>query len=430
MSFLTLWLLLAGAGVAEAPLHLRVSWTADPATTATLSWSTREPGETHSAKLRPLGGDAWQEVACQRSGKFTGKGKDLFYHHARLTDLQPDQQYEVIAQSDGDATDTYWFQTAPAVDAPFQLLFGGDSRSSVEHRRKINNLMKRLTTEARRSGGPPVLALAHGGDYVVHGQNIDLWAQWMGDHLLSASDDGQLLPIIPARGNHDVGEGFNEVFDFPAGDKNYYGITLCSVLRLVTLNTETSTAGDQQHWLDRELKATRPRHRWLLCQYHKPAFPAVKVPSGAYGSWVPLFEKHNVDMCLEADGHCIKRTPAIRGDKFDPTGVVYIGEGGLGVGQRSPKDNRWYLQPPAVTGRGHHVHLLTFDGKRLTGRVIREEGSTFDEFDLKARGANALVDHELDPDKVNPASKAAPAETVPPLPATSTRQAAEPASTP
>jgi hypothetical protein len=281
------------------------------------------------------------------------------------------------------------FQTAPGPDAPFSLLFGGDSRSGHAARREMNAMLARLANEAVRAGRPPVVALAHGGDFVGDGRNLAEWVIWLADHENTTNADGQLLPIIPTRGNHDVGILFNEIFDFPADDENYYGISFGNQLRMVTLNTETSTAGRQQRWLDTELAAARPAHRWLVAQYHKPAFPAVKIPSGAYVSWVPLFEEHNVDLVCEADGHCIKRSPPIRDYKIDPTGVVYIGEGGLGVGQRTPKPGRWYLTGPhAKTGMGHHVQLLTFTADQLTCRVILLGGGVFDEVVLNPRTTN------------------------------------------
>jgi hypothetical protein len=93
-----------------------------------------------------------------------------------------------------------------------------------------------------------------------------------------------------------------------------------------------------------------------------------------------------VDLVCEADGHCIKRTPPIRGNRIDPTGVVYIGEGGLGVGQRTPKTWRWYLNTPqAKVGSGHHVQLLTFSPDELEIRVILLDGKVFDEHRLAAR---------------------------------------------
>ena len=72
--------------------------------------------------------------------------------------------------------------------------------------------------------------------------------------------------------------------------------------------------------------------------------------------------------------------------KVDPDGVVYIGEGGLGVGQRTPKTDRWYLKDTAEQcGSEHHVHLITFYADRLEVRVIQLGGEVFDEFALKPR---------------------------------------------
>ena len=40
-------------------------------------------------------------------------------------------------------------------------------------------------------------------------------SRWMSDHELTVGPNGRLLPIIPARGNHDGGKLFNEIFAFP-----------------------------------------------------------------------------------------------------------------------------------------------------------------------------------------------------------------------
>ena len=123
-----------------------------------------------------------------------------------------------------------------------------------------------------------------------------------------------------------------------------------------------------------------------MAQYHTPAFPAVKVPSTAYANWVPLFDEYRLDLVCEADGHNIKRTSPILNNKINPDGIVYIGEGGMGVGQRTPKTDRWYLAEMAdKNSSGHHVHLLTFDAEHLDVRVIRLEGETFDNFQLFPR---------------------------------------------
>jgi acid phosphatase type 7 len=373
----------------EGPIHVRLIWKGDAAREATLSWSTLTAGERHVAQYRAADGDEWKSLECQRSGRHQGKmnkGKRLYYHHARLTGLEPGTRYDVRCESDGKSTDAFYFVTAPAEDVPVAILFGGDSRSGTESRQAMNQMMANMMAEQSAAGRPPLLALAHGGDFMVDGRKLQQWSEWLDDHQLTTGPDGRLLPIIPTRGNHDIGPLIDEVFDFPLLDGNYYTTDLSPQVRLTTLNTEISTAGDQQKWLKRELEQNRRKYRWYVCQYHRPAFPAVKVPSIAYMSWVPLFEKHRVDLVCEADGHNIKRTSPILDNAIHPEGVVYIGEGGLGVGQRTPKTDRWYLKETATkNGVGHHVHLITFYPDRLDVRVMLLGGKTFDNFQLAPR---------------------------------------------
>ena len=371
------------------PRHVRVIWHDDPATSAIVSWTTTEPGTKHLVKLRADGQEDWTSIESERNEQFQGElGGDTvpYAHHTTLTDLQPATEYHVVCQTDDHPSREFYFITAPNDDRPISLLFGGDSRSGIDERQNVNRMMARMVAEQQVAERPPILALAHGGDFIRNGTALDQWLAWLDHHELTTGDDGRLLPIIPARGNHDMGPIFNQVFAFPERDENYYAVSLSSYVRLATLNTETSTAGDQRDWLADELAAERWNHRWYIAQYHKPAFPAVKIPSGALTNWVPLFEQYQVNMACEADGHVIKRTPPLKGTKVDPEGVVYIGEGGLGVGQRTPKTSRWYLQDTAEhCGSDHHLHLLTFRPERFDCRVVTMDGEVFDEFTLAPR---------------------------------------------
>ena len=364
------------------PIHWRVTWHTDPATQAVVSWNTIEEGKSHKLHLRSEDGSRKETIECQRNGKFTDSSSkfELFYHHARLKDLKPATKYFVRCESDGRKSPEMWFFTAPKEDKAVRLLFGGDSRSGQTQRRMMNRRMARLLSEM-----PDILALAHGGDYIVNGRKLDQWWVWMGDHELTVTDKGRLLPIIPARGNHDPGPIFNEIFDFPKDDLNYYSVNLSPEVRVITLNTETSMAGNQKKWLGEQLSEARPEQRWLVAQYHRPAWPAVKGPGGALQHFVPLFEKHNIDLVCEADGHNLKRTVPIRNGKQDPTGITYIGEGGLGVGQRSPKKDRWYLKSPGLATKAHHVHLLSFSPDHLKIKAIGMDGKTLDEHTLSPR---------------------------------------------
>ncbi len=373
------------------PAQWRLVWNTDPATTATLCWNTAEAGTEHRVLLRREGAgkeDGAKEIVVksQRDGRYSAGKPDLFFHHVHLSELKPATKYHVVLASDDQRSPEMFFITAPAKDVPVSFLFGADSRSGHEARRQVNAMLAKITAESYASKRTPVLAFAHGGDFIYDGRNLVQWSRWMSDHELTVGPDGRMLPIIPARGNHDRGKLFNEIFAFPPGNTNFYGVDIGPQMRLVTLNTETSVTGNQLAWLRKELAASRPKKRWLLAQYHRPAFPAVKQPWLNLMHWVPVFEKYNLDLVCEGDGHNIKRTVPIRDFKEDPTGIVYIGEGGLGVGQRAPKQGRWYLSSrQAKSGQGHHVQLLTFTQKKLTCQVILLGGQVFDSYTGRVR---------------------------------------------
>ncbi|MGB1930835.1 MAG: metallophosphoesterase [Mariniblastus sp.] len=370
-----------------APKHLRVSWTADPATSATISWSSLKPTNQSFVKYRVKNSNEKYSITPATQGRFLSEKDELHYHHGHIADLAPDTMYEIQITDDERTSAAYFFTTASGIDRSFSLLHGGDSRSDQTTRQKMNLMIAGLVKASFEDNnlGNDILALAHGGDYVADGSNLSQWSKWMDDHELTIGADGRMLPVIPARGNHDKSEIFNQVFGFKEKHKNYYALNLNPTVRFVTLNTEISTAGDQAKWLNRELKKSRPKNRWVLSQYHRPAYPAVKAPGTALQSWVPVFEKYNVDLVCEADGHNIKRTIPIRGNVQDPAGVVYIGEGGLGVAQRTPKVDRWYLQPPGMSDSASHVFVLSFEADSLKGKCIRLDQTVADEFTLKPR---------------------------------------------
>ncbi len=369
-----------------SPGHLRIIWTEDPAHRATISWSTASAGSTHEVYL-----DTWSRggVLSAYARKVTAKNVSVgsaAAHHAVVTGLQPGTTYWFVVVSDGKASPERHFITAPEDDRAFRLLSGGDSRSGITERRKMNQLMAKLLEQ-----DPGIIAFVHGGDYNA---SEDVWSEWDGwltDHALTFTSAGRVLPIIPTRGNHEgAGAMFNTVFNTPGSTAGtYYTVKLGANVSLITLDTNISMGGTQAQWLEQQLKAAQAG-RWIVPNYHKPAFPAVKTPSGARQFWVPLFEKYNVDVALESDGHALKRTLPIRGEKHDPTGVVYVGEGGLGVPQRTPS-SQWYLQAPGMAKSAHHVQLLSFSPTKLVYEARGMAGNTEDTYTFQPRRTGTVV---------------------------------------
>jgi acid phosphatase type 7 len=352
----------------DGPSQWRVIWTKEPSTRATISWTTAKKGSVHKVRygIRSTGPEEFSNAQeAQRNGAYSG-AEGEYYHHARISGLKPSTTYDFEIESDGKKSPAMHFTTAPSDDREFRLLFGGDSRTGIVSRGQVNLLMADLSSSDDR-----LIAFAHGGDYIVSGKKWSQWSTWLSQHELTVTKSGKALPIIPTRGNHDGGPLYDEIFDTPGGSrKNYFHTMISPKVALVTLNSEISAGGDQRAWLAKTLFDLRPKVRWLLAEYHRPAWPAVKGPGAAKKFWVPLFEKFNLDLAVESDGHVIKRTVPIRDDKQVAGGIVYVGEGGLGVPQRKPKSDRWYLQKPGMAGVGHHVMRVTFGKTKMDYEVV------------------------------------------------------------
>lgn len=386
----------------EHTVHHRVLWMKNPSTEAVLSWTTYFEGSDHRVYYDVVSRDGRveeyaNEAATFSDGRYTMVRADWqwsphpgYYHHVHLKDLEPDTFYYVVFASDDQVSREFHFRTAPADDREMAVLFGGDSRIAgsdpYEHtdRQKMNLRMATLF-----EANPRIYALVHGGDYC----QLAEWRYlepWLSDHEMTTTSQGRLLPVIPARGNHDRQIGFDEMFTWPDLGRDYYFSTVLSPeVALITLNTEISLGGDQRDWLAMALEGLRPRHRWVFVQYHRPAYSSVRgVQDGAgrRNNWVPLFEQYNVDLVCESHDHALKRTLPIRDGAPDlEDGIIYIGDGGLGVPQRTPDTDRWYLQEPGFATSAHHVHVFEFGREEIHVRAYGMEGEILDDFVVNAR---------------------------------------------
>jgi hypothetical protein len=393
---------------AAPPLaHFRVMWLHNPAEQAMISWTTPDQGTSHvvhydtESRKGRLSAYAYKTTALP-SRKYTMLPTDAgtpegWAQNVFLPKLTPATKYYFVIVSDRAVSREFHFVTAPADERAVKLLYGADSRRPPElphphlNRRLMNRRIAALVEEQ-----PEILAMAHGGDYCSHAEWRFL-RDWLSDHELTITAEGRILPIIPARGNHEGRGGFDEVFFWPElTTPYYYSTALSGRAALLTLNTNASKAGDQRDWLEAELMRQRKEPgKWVVVQYHVPAYPSVKpVQNGAQQRqhWVPLFEQHQVDLVCEADDHMLKRTVPIYQDKHDPErGITYIGDGGLGVPQRIPDLTRWYLKSPGFATPAHHVHLIEFAQEEIRVTAIGIDAQLLDRFNLKSKIAPVLV---------------------------------------
>lgn len=392
--------------------HPRVLWVENPASHAIISWTTTAEGTDHyveygtSSVIKKKSVDIRTKESA-KDGLITRSEADMksgvlkgYFHHAELDELIPDTKYFFRVCSDGVCSKELHFYTAPENGSGFSLLFGGDSRfgggenygGSAPHsdRQNVNKLISTLAEEDES-----ILAFVHGADYCSTAEWRFLY-WWFEDHMLTYTKSGRVLPLVAARGNHDMDIGFQENFWLGSlSEENpehyYYATSFSDDVSLITLNTEISTTGDQLRWLESNLETIRPKRKWLFVQYHKPAFPAVK--DYEYEQyvrlrkhWVPLFEKHNVDLVVESDGHAMKKTVPIRNGAYSPDGIIYIGEGGLGVPLRKTRQERWYFQGhDSFAEMEHHVWKVKIQDETAEVSAIGIKKNIFHTFTLKAK---------------------------------------------
>jgi hypothetical protein len=141
------------------------------------------------------------------------------------------------------------------------------------------------------------------------------------------------------------------------GNRFYYNLTI-GPIALVILNSEISVEGDQRLWLESTLKSLDSQASFMILGYHRPAYPAVKSPGDTL-TWVPMFEKYHASLVLESDGHSLKQTCPIMANQCVSEGIVYVGEGGLGVPQRDPSQaDAWYFANGGYAISQHHIQSL------------------------------------------------------------------------
>jgi hypothetical protein len=301
----------------------------------------------------------------------------------KLTGLKPSTKYFFTIKMGDFTSREYYFKTAPKnPNSKFKLLFGGDSRSDRKQRKKMNLLIRDMAQKNQ-----DILALVHGGDMVWNGAKWKEFSQWLGDHMETIGRDGRILPLVVARGNHEKDQFlFKDVFVLEESLGDAYYETRMGKLSIFNLNTNISHKGDQRKWLLNKLENMPKEPRWLLANYHRPAWPAVKGPGRAQKYWVPIFEKYQFDLVFESDGHALKKTqPIFKRDLNYDKGIIYVGEGGMGVKLRKPNYNKWYLQNPGYATSKYHVFMLDVTPEKMTCSVVLKDQSIYDSFDLLPR---------------------------------------------
>lgn len=382
---------------------LLLTWKKDPATTMTIQCLEVAENEAPALSLT-----YWKEGAAERETveaetvKLLEWDEECYRHRVTLENLDPDSLYRFQLGGEGRV---FAFRTMPSeLTRPIRIAVGGDTLHEREWMEAVNRQAMRYDPDFIVWGGD--LAYADGLK-----ENLPRWRLWFDVNAETLIDeDGRIVPIVVAIGNHEVRKGmfyrhedyeqtdewrlklapyFYQLFAFP--DLPGYGaLDFGDYLSIIVLDTVGTNPihGEQTEWLAQALEE-RSHFRHVMPVYHIPAYPSVRLPEqqveGKFirETWLPLFDRHeNIRVAFENHDHAYKRTPPIRGDKPDPKGIVYVGDGAWGVGVRPvhPADETWYLERSEPL---RHAIIVTVDGDSLGFEVVGEEGDIIDQFRIE-----------------------------------------------
>lgn len=380
-----------GAKAGVRPDTLFLTWQRDPTTTMTVQWIGKEGEVPDTAvSFAAQGKNDWRTVAARTTPY---PMSDLKVFRTELTGLAPGTEYRFriggpppasvgLAAAIGAQASSLRFRTMPAkATNDFQFVSGGDC--GVDQHAVANNKIA-----AKQD---PMFALIGGDLGYDNGRDMPTSVQFMRNYSQNMIDSqGRLIPMVVCIGNHEVNGGYSldrkmapfyfALHDGLYAEKSFATLDFGDYLSLVLLDSGhiAPQGGEQADWLDKTLAARTDRAH-LFAVNHVPAYPSVRPFDSGKGNrkhWVPLFDKHNVDIVLEHHDHAFKRTHPLRNGIVDSNGVLYLGDGSWGK-IRAPEgpDKRPYL---AASSQSHHLSLHRLEGAQRFHMAIREDGKIID----------------------------------------------------
>ncbi|MFJ2671047.1 purple acid phosphatase family protein [Streptomyces sp. NPDC087525] len=365
-------------GSLVAPFGRHLAFGADPRTTMSVSWqvpfAVRNPYVRVGLKPWDLSQRITAEVRSLHTPSLSAAlpAVDQYYLHVPLERLRPGTTYYYGVGHEGfDPADARnlgtvgTFRTAPARAESFVFTAFGDQGVSYDA----------LANDQVILGQNPAFHL-HAGDICYadsSGQGLpaDTYDARVWDQFLAQTESvASRVPWMVTTGNHDMeawyspdgyggqnarwslpGGGLDPVkspgvYSFRYGNVGVVALDANDVSHEIRANAGY-TDGAQTRWLDRRLGELRADEDvdFIVVFFHHCAFSTTNAHAsdgGVRDAWVPLFDKHRVDLVVNGHNHVYERTDALRGGVVGRRvpvgesvssvrdGIVYVTAGGAG----------------------------------------------------------------------------------------------------
>ena len=401
------------------PDQVAVAFGPDAARELVWSWRT-EPGTGSSVvRYRSPGGAVREVEGTSRTVEVPELLNDPLVrrHSVRVGGLEPDTAY-TYSVGDGNAGGmSPWnvVRTGPRRSADTHLIYLGDPQCGLER-------WGRMLADAIRRH-PETGAILIAGDLVDRGNERSNW-----DHFfLRAAGVFERVPVMPAVGNHEyLDQGprlYRALFALPANGPAgvdpglvysfEYGEAFVAVLDSTLAVSRPSEAARQAEWLDGQL--ARTDCRWKLVMFHHPLYAShtKRENLALRDAWLPVIDRHRVDLVLQGHDHAYLRTYPMRANRrvgSPAEGTVYVvSVSGDKFYDQDPRD---YTECGLTFTSTYQTIDIIRGGSRLVYRARDASGAAVDALEIdKPAGVPDLAATERQPGWVR--SGTSPAQGAP-----------------
>jgi hypothetical protein len=271
------------------------------------------------------------------------------------------------------------FTTAPARVEPFSFVYMGDAQNGLD---RWGTLVKHAF-QSRPDASFYILA----GDLVDRGNDRDDWDSF----FYNGSPVFRQRQLVPAIGNHENQGGhptlYLKNFTLPVNGvpeiepERTYAFEYSNA-QFVILDSNLPPE-DQVDWLDHTLGSSKAT--WKFVVYHHPLYSSApsRDNEALRRHWLPVFDKHHVDLALQGHDHAYLRTYPMKGNRrvdSPKDGTVYIvsvsGTKYYGQGERD------YTEVGFTKISTYQVLDIQLAGDRLLYRAYDIDGQLKDKFEI------------------------------------------------
>lgn len=363
------------------PDQVMLTWSDSPRTSVDIQWRTDSSAADGAVRYWSTNTDTarFNASSIVLEDRMLMNDRYVKRFTAQLRGLMPGTQYfyQVGSLSDNTWSDVYSFQTEAQDQKSFSFVWLGDTHCFPDSG-------KLVAMAGRRHPGAAFYSIA--GDLVSTGLNRDDWDKLFayGAYMFASK------PWMPVPGNHDRQDGlgaqmYYDLFSLPrnapagVAQESTYAFTYGDALFLMI--DATFDVADHTAWIEEKLSTSKAT--WKFVMFHFPPYNFEEPYPEIQQAWVPLFDKHHVDIVMGGHIHYYMRSRPMFGGKVVDSfarGTVY------NISISIPSRHEHITDEPYAEkqfSEGYFYQHVAIDGKILKSRTFDHKGALRDEFVIR-----------------------------------------------